>query len=141
MTPNAASVNTFSGGLYILSGRWSQPNGTSIGAGPVYIFPGGLINPGAGTPVTIANNLFIAGNGSDENTGQGAIRMFQNTNGNATVLTGTVTLMADASINSNGLTQCNTSSIATWVLVERSRVQADWDSGRQLPTPMLAAAS
>ncbi len=105
VTPNAASVNTFSGGLYILSGRWSQPNGTSIGAGPVYIFPGGLINPGAGTPVTIANDLFIAGNGSDENAGQGAIRMFQNTSGNATQITGTITLMADASINSNGLTQ------------------------------------
>ena len=105
VTPNAASANTFSGGLYILSGRWSQPNGTSIGEGPVYIFPGGLINPGAGTPVTISNDLFIAGNGSVENNGQGAIRMFQNTNGNATQITGTVTLMADAAINSNGLTQ------------------------------------
>jgi fibronectin-binding autotransporter adhesin len=104
VTPAGGVTNTFSGGLYVVSGRWSQPNAGNIGTGPVYVFPGGMINPGATTPVNIANNLFIAGNGTTENNGLGAVRMFQNTDGNNTLLTGTVTLMADASVSSNGNT-------------------------------------
>ena len=107
VTPAGGVTNTFSGGLYVVSGRWSQPNAGNIGTGPVYVFPGGMINPGAATPVTIANDLFIAGNGTTENNGLGAVRMFQNTTGNSTLLTGTVTLMADASISSNGNTDPN----------------------------------
>ena len=107
VTPASGATNTFSGGLYVVSGRWSQPNAGNIGTGPVYVFPGGMINPGAASPVTIANDLFIAGNGTTENNGLGAVRMFQNTTGNSTLLTGTVTLMADASISSNGNTDPN----------------------------------
>ena len=107
VTPAGGVTNTFSGGLYVVSGRWSQPNAGNIGTGPVYVFPGGMINPGAATPVTISNDLFIAGNGTTEGNGFGAIRMFQNTTGNSTLLTGTVTLMADASISSNGNTDPN----------------------------------
>jgi fibronectin-binding autotransporter adhesin len=106
MTPGG--VNTYSGGTYILSGRISQPIGTSFGSGPIYIFPGGMINPGAtsavGGVVNIANAMFLAGNGTTEGNGLGAVRMFQNTNGATTELSGVVTLMADASICSNSLT-------------------------------------
>jgi hypothetical protein len=107
ITPASGVTNTFSGGLYVVSGRWSQPNAANIGTGPVYVYPGGMINPGASTPVTISNDLFIAGNGTTENNGLGAVRLFQNTTGNSTLLTGTVTLMADASISSNGNTDTN----------------------------------
>jgi fibronectin-binding autotransporter adhesin len=104
VTPAGGVTNTFSGGLYVVSGRWSQPNAGNIGTGPVYVFPGGMINPGAATPVTISNDLYIAGNGTTENNGLGAVRMFQNTDGNNTLLTGRVTLFADASVSSNGNT-------------------------------------
>ena len=50
VTPAGGVTNTFSGGLYVVSGRWSQPNAGNIGTGPVYVFPGGMINPGAGKP-------------------------------------------------------------------------------------------
>src|SRR4029079_12736570 len=72
--------NTYSGGTYVISGRISQPVGGTFGTGPVYIFPGGMVNPGGGANVTIPNNVFIAGNGTFENLGLGAIRMFNTAN-------------------------------------------------------------
>jgi len=95
-------TNTYSGGTYILSGRVSQPTGATFGTGPIHLFAGGHMNPGGGVNVTIPNDMFIAGNGTSENNGLGAVRMFQNTDGNSTLLTGTVTLTDTASISSNG---------------------------------------
>ena len=100
-----ANANSYTGGTYILSGRVSQPTAVTFGTGPIYIFAGGEINPGANFPITFTNNVFIAGNGTPETGGLGALRMFQNTNGQNTQITGTVTLMETASICSNGLTQ------------------------------------
>ena len=96
------TANTYSGGTYVLSGRLSQPTGATVGTGPIYVYPGGMMNPGAAADVTISNNLFIAGNGTTENNGLGAIRMFQNADNRSTLMSGTVTLMADASVSSNG---------------------------------------
>jgi autotransporter-associated beta strand protein len=89
-------ANTHSGGTYILSGRVSQPNSSTFGTGPVYIFPGGMANPGTNQ----ANDFFIAGFGTPEGDGFGAIRMF----GSADI-SGTITLVEDAAINpTNGTT-------------------------------------
>jgi autotransporter-associated beta strand protein len=96
-------TNTHSGGTYILSGRVSQPNVSTFGTGPVYIFPGGQTNPG----VSLTNDFFIAGNGTAEGGGFGALRMF-----GGSVLSGTITLMDDASINpTNGSTDSITGKI------------------------------
>jgi autotransporter-associated beta strand protein len=86
-------ICTYTGGTYILSGRLSQPIQTSVGSSPIYIFPGGEINDNN----NLTNDISIAGNGTPEGGGLGALRMF-----NAVKLTGTITLMDNASVDANG---------------------------------------
>jgi autotransporter-associated beta strand protein len=84
-------VNTYTGGTYIHSGRISQSTANTFGSGPVYIFPGGQTNSNGTFPTT---NFFIAGNGTPEQGGLGALRLF----GTAT-FGGTITLMDNATIS------------------------------------------
>ena len=88
---NPNSTNTFSGGLYILSGRWSQASEANSGTGPIYIMPGGQANTSDTWDNT--HNFFIAGNGTAENNGMGALRLF----GSGSIA-GTITLTGSASI-------------------------------------------
>jgi len=90
-----AATNTYSGGTYIDAGRISPSVVGSFGTGPVYIFAGAEVNPG----LPLANNFFLAGNGTAENAGMGALRLF----GSAR-LTGTITLMDTASVGANNVT-------------------------------------
>ena len=83
-------THTYSGGTYIHGGRVQTQPGI-LGTGPIYVFPGGqfFINANG----TCTNDVYIAGFGNAESSGNGAIRM-----GNAArIITGTVTLTADAS--------------------------------------------
>jgi autotransporter-associated beta strand protein len=93
VTAAGANVNTFSGGLYIISGRWSQATVSNIGTGPVYIYPGGQVNSNN----NLVNEFFIAGNGTTEQAnadgGLGALRLF-----GTAAFTNNVTLMANAKI-------------------------------------------
>jgi autotransporter-associated beta strand protein len=70
--------NTYSGGTYILQGRF-QLAGSEIGAanpdgfgtGPIYVMPGGQAYPsGVGTLAPITNAWFLAGNGISDNVGR-----------------------------------------------------------------------
>ncbi|HOX03938.1 MAG TPA: autotransporter-associated beta strand repeat-containing protein [Candidatus Paceibacterota bacterium] len=97
--------NTYSGGTYILQGRFqlagSEQGGTANpdgwGTGPLHVFPGGQAFPSGisgATPFT--NAIFMAGIGTDaENTG--AIRL-----GNGSLYTGTITLIGDARLGGGG---------------------------------------
>ena len=100
VTAAGANVNTFSGGLYILSGRYSQATTTNIGTGQVHIFPGGQVNSNN----NLTNDFFIAGKGTTEqgnaDGGLGALRLF-----GTAAFTGTITLTETAKISptNNGL--------------------------------------
>lgn len=96
-------TNTYSGGTYILQGRFSQANSYSIGTGPVYIFPGGQVN--TGWPIT--NEFFIEGSGTTENNGMGALRLYSASSANGITgnlpgtihLTGIANVCADNDVN------------------------------------------
>jgi fibronectin-binding autotransporter adhesin len=83
-----AVVHTYSGGTYIHGGRLSATGPTTLGTGPVFVYPGGQLFFNASG--TYTNAMFIAGLGNGESTGNGAIRLAART------ISGTVTLMADA---------------------------------------------
>ena len=87
---------TFSGGLYINQGR-AQANTTgAFGSGPVYVYPGGSAFPwNSGNSGTFANNFFIAGYGSSQDSL--AIR-----GQNGVTLSGTINLMGTAVVGPNG---------------------------------------
>lgn len=93
---NAATTNTYSGGTYILQGRCSQPGRYTFGTGPVYILPGGQANCGCQT----TNDFYIAGSGSVESGGMGALRLYSASlaNGYTGNLPGTIHLTANANI-------------------------------------------
>ncbi len=91
----AYQTNTYSGGTYILQGRFSQANPFLVGSGPIHIYPGGQVN--CGWPIT--NFFDIEGTGTTENNGMGALRLYAanppNTNGN---LPGTIFLRGNAAV-------------------------------------------
>jgi fibronectin-binding autotransporter adhesin len=93
---NAAVTNTYSGGTYILQGRCSQPGRFTFGTGPVYILPGGQANCGTQT----TNDFYIAGSGSVESGGMGALRLYSASlaTGYTGNLPGTIHLTANANI-------------------------------------------
>ena len=99
---NAATTNTYSGGTYILQGRCSQPGRYTFGTGPVYILPGGQAN--CGTQQT--NDFYIAGSGSVESGGMGALRLYSASlaNGYTGNILGTVHLLANANICADNIT-------------------------------------
>jgi fibronectin-binding autotransporter adhesin len=88
--------NTYSGGLYVNVGR-AQANTTgAFGVGPVYVFPGGEAFPwNSGNSGTFANNFFVAGYGSTQDSM--AIRGQNNV-----TLSGAITLMSTAVIAPSG---------------------------------------
>ena len=86
-----SGTNTYSGGTYILQGRLAAGgDSAAFGTGSVTVLDGGEAYFGA----TFSNNFAIEGNGTNENLG--AIRAQNGT------VTGTVTLLADASIGAAG---------------------------------------
>ena len=107
---NLNGTNTYSGGTYILQGRVSQPNENTFGTGPIYIVSGGQANPGRATTtgVNITNDFYIAGSGTVESGGMGALRMFGNAGvtigavTTGTKLTGKITLTDNATVCANG---------------------------------------
>jgi autotransporter-associated beta strand protein len=121
---NLSGHNTYSGGTYILEGTIylagsdsRQADGTTAGSanpdgfgtGPVYILPGGRwFMTGLGAGVNFTNDLFISGVGTDAEQ-VGAIRMG---GGN---LTGTITLIGDATLGGGG----NSSGVPTSVITGR----------------------
>lgn len=102
--------NTFSGGLYVLQGRFQlagseigTPNPDGAGTGPVYVYPGAyFFLSGIGdfgvTGVALSNNCFIAGLGTDQEQ-VGAIRF-----GNGVRIAGDVTLTGDSRIGGGNAT-------------------------------------
>jgi fibronectin-binding autotransporter adhesin len=86
--PNVS--HTYSGGTYIHGGR-VQTQPFILGTGPIHIFPGGQLFFNANG--TCTNDIFMAGFGNAESSGNGAIRM----NGGGRIITGTITLTANAS--------------------------------------------
>jgi autotransporter-associated beta strand protein len=102
--------NTYSGGTYLLQGRFQlagseigTPNPGGWGAGPVYVMPGAYAFPsGVGdfgvTGVAIANRFFIAGLGTQQEQ-VGAIRF-----GNGTRIAGDVTLTGDSRLGGGNAT-------------------------------------
>jgi autotransporter-associated beta strand protein len=91
VTMNAA--NTFSGNTYILSGRVSQAVTSTFGTGSVFIYPGGQVNT---TSAFATTPFFIAGNGTPEQGGLGALRLFGTTT--PATISSTITLMGNAAI-------------------------------------------
>ncbi len=93
--PGSFPTNTYSGGTYILQGRFSQANPYSVGSGPIHIYPGGQMN--LGWPIT--NFFDIEGTGTTENNGMGALRLYAALppNTNAT-LPGTIYLRGNAAV-------------------------------------------
>jgi len=91
-------ANSYSGGTYISCGRVQAGTATAFGTGPVYIFPGGQAYDNNSS--TWTNKFFIAGFGTAESAGIGAIRLNGKTISGATG--GTMTLVANASITSGG---------------------------------------
>ena len=97
MTLEAA--NTYSGGTYINQGRVVASTSTLLGTGTVNIQPGGQAFLGGASH---ANNFVIAGTGTSENAGYGAIRM-GSVSGGQTLGTSssTITLAAEARIGTD----------------------------------------
>jgi autotransporter-associated beta strand protein len=95
-------TNTYSGGTYILQGRFSQANPYSVGTGPIHIFPGGQMN--TGWPIT--NNFDIEGSGTTENQGMGALRLYSASvaNGITGNLPGTIYLRGNANVCADNIT-------------------------------------
>jgi autotransporter-associated beta strand protein len=94
--------NTYTGGTYILQGRF-QLAGSEIGAanpdgfgtGPIFVMPGAQAFPsGAGT-TPIMNAWFLAGNGISDNVG--AIRL-----SSGGELAGQITLIGDTRLGGGG---------------------------------------
>jgi fibronectin-binding autotransporter adhesin len=94
--------NTYSGGTYILQGRF-QLAGSEIGGanpdgwgtGPIFVMPGAQAFPsGAGT-TPITNDWFLAGNGISDNVG--AIRL-----SSGGTLAGLITLIGDTRLGGGG---------------------------------------
>ena len=96
--PGTFPTNTYSGGTYILQGRFSQANSYSVGSGTIHIYPGGQAN--IGWPIT--NRFEISGTGTTENNGMGALRLYAalapNTNG---TLGGTIYLRGPSAVCSD----------------------------------------
>jgi autotransporter-associated beta strand protein len=88
------TTSNFSGGIYVVSGRLSGPTQVAVANNEIFISPGGQANVG----VPLTNNFSLAGNGTAENAGMGALRLF----GTAR-LPGTITLTADASVGANNV--------------------------------------
>ncbi len=95
VTFGGAVTNSYTGGTYIVQGRYSQATAAQLGQGPVYIFPGGEVNTTSQFPTT---NFFIAGNGTTEQQGLGALRLF-GAGATGATFGGTITLMDNASIS------------------------------------------
>lgn len=100
--PGTFPTNTYSGGTYILQGRFSQANSYSVGSGTIHIYPGGQAN--IGWPIT--NRFEISGTGTTENNGMGALRLYSalapNTNGTlggVIYLRGPAAVCADNDVN------------------------------------------
>jgi fibronectin-binding autotransporter adhesin len=95
--------NTYTGGTYILQGRFQMagseignPNPDAFGTGPIFVMPGGQAFPsGVGTVTPIMNAWFLAGNGISDNVG--AIRL-----SNGGVLSGQITLIGDTRLGGGG---------------------------------------
>jgi autotransporter-associated beta strand protein len=83
-------THAYSGGTYIHGGRVQTQPGI-LGTGPIVVYPGGQLFFNANG--TCTNAVFIAGLGNAEASGNGAIRM----GGTSRIITGVVTLTADAS--------------------------------------------
>src|SRR5439155_22901139 len=84
-------TNTYTGGIYVLSGRYSQATATNLGPGPVIIGVGGEINTNGTFPATTP--WTIAGDGTPESGNLaylGAIRLFGTAN-----IQGPITLARD----------------------------------------------
>jgi fibronectin-binding autotransporter adhesin len=98
----AFPTNTYSGGTYIVQGRFSQANPYTIGTGPVHIFPGGQVNCGW----QITNDFYIEGSGTTENNGMGALRLYSASlvNGVTGNLPGTIHLTGDANVCADNIT-------------------------------------
>jgi autotransporter-associated beta strand protein len=94
--------NTYSGGTYILQGRF-QLAGSEIGSanpdgwgtGPIFVMPGAQAFPSGAGPGPITNDWFLAGNGISDNVG--AIRL--NSGG---TLSGLITLIGDTRLGGGG---------------------------------------
>ena len=86
-----SGTGNYSGGTTIMGGRYNNQTSTSLGTGAVTVLDGGELFYGA----NMSNNLFIEGNGASE--GYGAIR-----SGGSYTLSGVITLLADALIDSQG---------------------------------------
>ena len=82
------SANTFTGGLYVADGRVHLNNAAAAGTGPITIVGSGQVF--LSQTATYANNFFIAGTGTTESNGNGAIRI------DAGTITGTITLIGNA---------------------------------------------
>jgi autotransporter-associated beta strand protein len=97
--------NTYSGGTYILQGRFqlagselgaANANPDGFGTGPIFVMPGGQAFPsGVGTTTPITNAWFLAGNGISDNVG--AIRL-----SNGGELSGLMTLIGDTRLGGGG---------------------------------------
>jgi len=87
--PAITGGHTHSGGTHIHGGR-IQTTPNNLGTGPIVIYPGGQLFFNANG--TCTNDIFMAGYGNAESSGNGAIRA----GGTARIFTGLMTLTADA---------------------------------------------
>jgi autotransporter-associated beta strand protein len=86
-----SAPNTYSGGTIVTAGRLNAMNGAALGTGSVAVLNGAQLSVGG----TMNNAISIAGNGTSEGGGLGALRV-----GNAnTLFGGVITLTADARIS------------------------------------------
>ncbi len=96
VTLQTSTSNNFSGGTYVAQGRLIPGNPNSLGSGGVFVSSGGQVYPAGGNPL-ITNDFFIAGLGTTEGFGFGAIRLID-----AVTNSGSITLTGDARIGGGG---------------------------------------
>ena len=94
--------NAYSGGTYILQGRFQlagseigAPNPDGFGTGPIFVMPGAQAFPSGAGSNPITNDWFLAGTGISDNVG--AIRL-----SNGGELAGTITLIGDTRLGGGG---------------------------------------
>ncbi|MDB5324222.1 MAG: hypothetical protein JWN40_5853 [Phycisphaerales bacterium] len=90
-TLDLSNANSYTGGTYVADGRIATNNPGALGTGPVTVIGLGQVFFGVGG--TYVNDFSIAGIGTNEAGGHGALRL----NSNST-LTGAITLLGNARI-------------------------------------------
>lgn len=99
---NYNDANTYTGGTYLNLGECYFAGGSSVnvpfGSGPIYVYPGARLDLGGDNTATIANSIYLSGNGSYEAGANNPAALKGSYNG---TFSGLITLLGNAQVDPN----------------------------------------